>query len=425
MRRVLVVAFHFPPSVGTGTVRVTKFCKYLPEFGWQPVVLTTNRFGALESDAASHVHRAGDALHRLVGRAPQRLFGRHSSPASANSAVIPNESWLGRLRDRIMVPDTKIGWFLPAVRLGQALIRRCQPQLIFSSSPPETVHLVARYLHQHSGLPWVSDLRDGWLFEPPQPALRQLPLRRSIESWLEASVVRQANAVVTATAPIAADFRRRYSSAVRRVETITNGFAEVEFAELSRKRPPDGTFRLVHTGGLAASRQGTSAEAFWDGLATLRSMDPATPLRVHFVGNVAPWEQAAAEARGLAPIVSFLPPVSRREALQHQLDADGLLLITAPGQMSVATLKLFDYIGAGVPILALAKDNAAAQIIEQYGFGVTVPPDNPTAIAKALKDMLDCPPQARTTADWCVKRGYFEWHYLTGQLSQCFDSIVK
>ena len=93
--------------------------------------------------------------------------------------------------------------------------------------------------------------------------------------------------------------------------------------------------------------------------------------------------------------------------------------------MSVATLKLFDYIGAGVPILALAKDNAAAQIIEQYGFGVTVPPDNPTAIAKALKDMLDCPPQARTAADWCVKRGYFEWHYLTGQLSQCFDSIVK
>ena len=87
--------------------------------------------------------------------------------------------------------------------------------------------------------------------------------------------------------------------------------------------------------------------------------------------------------------MEFLPPVSPREAHQHQLDADALLLVTAPGQRSVASLKLFDYIGAGVPILALAEGNAAAEIVQDYRLGLTAPPDDPAAIATALDELLD------------------------------------
>ena len=93
-------------------------------------------------------------------------------------------------------------------------------------------------------------------------------------------------------------------------------------------------------------------------------------------------------ALGLSDLVEFLPSVSRRQAHQHQLDADALLLITAPGQRSVATLKLFEYIRAGAPILALAQDNAAAAIVRQDGLGLTVPPDDPVAIAAALHDLM-------------------------------------
>ncbi len=423
MRTVLFVCYHFLPSVTSSALPVNRFVEHLPQFGWQPVVLTTDRFGESQLDQAKHVYRAGDVSHQVVGRLPRRLFGRSSRPVSADSAVIPNESWLGRLRDRIMVPDTKIGWYLPAVRLGRALIQRYQPQLIFSSSPPETAHLVALTLHRRSGLPWVTDFRDGWLFETPQPTLRQLPVRRTLERWLERRVVSQTNLAIAATAPITADFCKRYPGTLQRAVTITNGYAAAEFAGLCRRRPPDGTFRLVHTGGLAASRRGTSAEAFWDALAALLAADPATPLRVHFIGNITPWEQAAAEARGLSSIVTFSPTVPRREALQHQLDADCLLLITAPGQRSVASAKLFDYIGAGVPILALAQGNAAAQIITECGFGDTVPPDNPAAIAAALKEMLDRPLPPRIAAERRMNQEQFEWQYLTRQLGQCFDSI--
>ncbi len=425
MRTVLFVCYHFSPSASVGAVPLVRFAEHLPQFGWQPVVLTTNRFGDLESDQTRQIYRAGDILHSIVGWSPTRRPGGSSSPLSSNLPIVPNESRLGRLRDQVMVPDTKLGWLLPAVRVGQALIKQYQPQLIFSSSPPETAHLIALNLHRQSGLPWIADLRDGWLFEPPQANLRQSHMRRRLESRLERQMAEQASGITTATAPIAEDLRQRYSFAANKIDTLTNGYDEAEFAGLSRRRSPDGTFHLVHTGGLAASRRGTSAEAFWEGLAALVSTDPATPLRVHFIGNLASWEKAPAEVRGLSSFVTFSPPVSRREALQYQLDADCLLLITAPGQRSVASLKLFDYIGAGVPILALAQNNAAAQIIEQNHFGVTIPPDNPDAISQALREILKLPTLPPGERHCWEERERFEWRHISEQLSRLFEAVGR
>jgi glycosyltransferase involved in cell wall biosynthesis len=408
-----------------GPTRVNKIISYLPLWGWQPILLTTDRYGSLPSDTATHIYRADDLFHSTFRRLHLRSPAVPHPAAQAASPLIANESPLGRLRDQIMVPDTKLGWLLPAVRLGQALIKQYRPQLIFSSSPPETAHLIALNLHRQSGLPWIADLRDGWLFEPPQAHLRQSPLRRRLESWLERQMAEQAGWITTATTPIEQDLRQRYSFAANKISTLTNGYDEAEFAGLSRQRPPDGTFRLVHTGGLAASRQGTSAEAFWEGLAALVSFDPATPLRVHFIGNLAPWEKAPAQARGLSSIVTFSPPVSQREAHQQQLDADSLLLVTAPNQRSVATLKLFDYIGAGVPILALAQNNAAAQIIEQYHFGITVPPDDPAAISQALRDIGQQPPLLPGSRRQPAEKERFEWRHIIGQLGQFFEAVVR
>ncbi len=94
------------------------------------------------------------------------------------------------------------------------------------------------------------------------------------------------------------------------------------------------------------------------------------------------------QAHGVAELVSFVPPVPRREAYQHQVDADALLLVTAPGVRSVATSKLYDYIGAGRPILALAQDNAAAEIVERFELGLTAPPGDSAAIAAAIRELM-------------------------------------
>ncbi len=424
MTKVLIVVHDYPPIISTGAERVLKFARYMPDFGYAPVILTTGRYGSLADDSAGHVFRANDLVHTLFSPLRRGRATAVTQQEQFRIATVSNRSTLGRLRDQLMVPDTKIGWWWPAVRRGRRVIFEEQPALIFSTSPPETTHLVAQRLQRGSGLPWVADLRDGWLFEPPNPLLRAGARRHALESRLERGVVLGAAGVVTATAPIADDLRTRYPSAAGRITTITNGYDAAEFAGLSRQRAPDGTFLLVYTGALSSSRQGTSAEAFFAAVAEVVQRQPDPPLRVQVVGDTRPAEWAAAYAHGLENIVTFLPPVSRRHAHQYQLDADALLLVTASGQRSVATLKLFDYIGAGIPILALATGNAAADIVETYDVGITAAPDDPSAIAQAIEALVAGWRAGRTWPGFAAAQAQFERRALAGALAQRFDRLV-
>jgi glycosyltransferase involved in cell wall biosynthesis len=128
---------------------------------------------------------------------------------------------------------------------------------------------------------------------------------------------------------------------------------------------------------------------------------------------------------GLGDRVEFVPPVDRREAHQQQLDADALLLVTAPGQRSVATLKLFDYNGAGVPILALADGNAAAEIVLRFHLGLTAPPDDPRAIAAGLREMMDRVRSGNCWPGFVEAQARFERRTLTGELAALFDRILE
>lgn len=421
---ILIVAHDYPPIYSPGTERIIKFAQYLPEFGFQPLILTTNRYGGETSDRQQRVYRASDWVHILFGPLRRHKIRGIELDAQFQVATLPNQSLLGRLRDHIMIPDTKLGWCWPAARLGHQLIQQYQPALIFSSSPPETAHLIARRLSAVSHLPWVADLRDGWLFEPPNPRLRQAFMRQKLEGRLERQVVMNASALTMATSPIAEDLCQRYPQVAHKVTTITNGYDRAEFLGLSRQRPPDGHFLLTHTGALASSREGTSVGPFLAAVAKLAQQNPDTPLRVQFIGSIKPEEQAMIRTLGLENIVSLLPPVSHRAAYQFQLDADALLLITALGQRSVATLKLFDYIGAGLPILALAQDNVAANIVNQYGLGVAVAPDDPDAIARALDDLITQQQAGKSWPGFAIAQRRFERRDLTGQLAQVFESIL-
>ncbi len=422
--KVLIVVHDYPPILSAGAERILKFAQYLPAYGFEPLILTTGRYGGQADDAANQVYRAADLIHALFSGLRRRQTAGVAQEVQFRVATLGNQSLLGRLRDQLLLPDTKLGWLLPAVRLGSRLIAQQRPTLIFSTSPPETAHLVARQLAQRHRLPWVADLRDGWLFEPPNPAVRRAAWRRGLEQRLEASVVTAAQAVTTATSPIADDLRARYPAAAKRIHVITNGFDATEFAGLRRQRPADGVFRLVYTGALSSSRQGTSAEAFFAGLAQFVQEQPAIPLQVIVIGDVSPAEQAAAARHDLTGVVEFQPAVPRRDAHQAQLDADALLLITAPGQRSVATLKLFDYIGAGVPILALAVDNAAASIVEQYSLGITVAPDDPAAITRALRELVGRQASGVSWPGFAAAQQQFERRQLTGQLAAIFRSLL-
>jgi glycosyltransferase involved in cell wall biosynthesis len=159
-------------------------------------------------------------------------------------------------------------------------------------------------------------------------------------------------------------------------------------------------------------------------VAQIFAADPGTRLRLEIVGPVTEQERGLAEQHGIAQLVSFVAPVPRREAYQHQVDADALLLVTAPGVRSVATSKLYDYIGAGCPILALAEGNAAAETVRKFGLGVTVAPDDAAAIATGLRELMRRHAAGEGWSGFAEARQRFERRQLTGELARLFDEIL-
>ena len=423
--RVLMIVHDYPPIGSAGTERVLRFAQYLPEMGYDPLILTTARYGTLPDDRAHVVARANDLLDGLFQPWRQRKVRGLAQEQQFRVATIANESRLGRVRDRVLIPDTKLGWLPGAVQLGKHLIAKYQPAILFSSSPPETAHLIAERLSRHNHLPWVADLRDGWTFEPPNSLTRQGHWRHSAEVWLEKRTLRQASAVVTATEPIAADLRVRYGWNTQRVRTVSNGYEPAEFAGLQRLRQHDGTFLIVYTGSLSGSYQARSADAFFRAVANLAAGRAALPLQVRIVGNTSDRDRAAVKALGLESIVSFVGPVSRREAHQHQLDADGLLLITVASGRSEATLKLFDYIGAGIPLLALVENNAASEIVRRYDLGVMAPPDNVEAITTALAKLIEQHVAGTAWPGFAEARRTFTRRRLTQELADVLGWVLN
>lgn len=424
MKTVLIIAHDYPPIYSAGAERPLKFTQYLPEFGYRPVILTTGRYGGLPDDAARQIYRANDLVHALFSFVRRPKVAAVPQTEQYRVATIPNQSFLGRVRDAIMIPDTKLGWFLPAVRRGLQVIAVEHPSIIFSSSPPETVHLVAGCLSRRAGLPWVADLRDGWARHSPNRALRERPLRQALELRLERGMMTQATAVVTTTPTITADLQERYPNK-QAVITITNGFDRTDFAGVTRHRTDDGAFRLVYAGAFSLSSPDRTAEPFFAAIAALMEADPATRLRVQIIGPLTAEERDLWEKYGLTQVVTLVPPVPRNQVYQYLVDADALLLVQGRSTPGLIPSKLFDYIGAGRPILALTEGNVAEEIIRQYHLGKIAPPDDPKAIAAALDDLMSRQLAGATWPGFAAAQARFERRALTGELAALFDRLLE
>ena len=424
LRPVLIIVHDYPPIRSAGAERPLKFAQYLPEFGYRPLILTTGRYGGLPDDEAGGVYRAEDLVHTLFRRLRRGRAERAPQEAQYRIATIANQSLPGRIRDAVMIPDTKLGWLWPAVQRGRAALAQQQPALLLSSSPPETAHLVAGRLSREAGLPWVADLRDGWARQSPIPGLRERPLRQALELRLERTMMRSASAVTTTTPALTADLTQRYPGG-RPIVTITNGFDRADFAGLTRRRPDDGTFRLVYTGAFSRSSPDRSAEPFFAGLAALAQAEPTTRLRVQVIGDLTEAERGLRERFGLADIVTLTPPVPRAEVYQYQADADALLLVQGRATPGLIPSKLFDYIGTARPVLALTDGNVAETIIRQYGLGEIAPSADPAAIAAAIRRLMAAQAASATWPGFAAAQARFERRALTGELAALFDRILN
>jgi glycosyltransferase involved in cell wall biosynthesis len=396
MRTALLVTHAYPPGLGVGFERMVKLERYLPDFGFRTCVLAAGTYGCLPTDTAKHVYRAFEPRQpfrsllqrrrRCSSPATVPLEGHSHARSDSLLAGTPLAGIYQWLLEWLAIPDLFIGWLPAAILLGLRVIKEEQVDVLLSSSPGETAHLVAGCLSRLTGKPWVADFRDGWLFEALKPALRKDTWRRRLERRLERWTVAGAACVTTVTDPLTEYFRSTYALPTARCYTITNGYDPGDWQGVT-PAARDSRFRLVHTGAFSLSAPNRDPRPF---LQALKMMAPEvrSKLEVLLVGSLASAERADLAGMGLDDVVQVVGPVSRPESLAYQLSAD-LLLLFVGRDRSIATSKLYEYLYAKRPILALsAPDTAAARIVRQCAAGEVVAPDDPQAIAAALARLL-------------------------------------
>ena len=371
--RVLMVAYHYPPYAGSsGIHRTLYFSRYLPEMGWDPVMLVPHprAYSAKWQDQLGDIPK-GVSVHRAF-----------AIDSSRHLAV------RGRYLRLTALPDRWVSWVLGAVPTGLRLIRRLRPAAIWSTYPIATAHLIGLILHRLTGLPWIADFRDPMMTD----TLPTGRLRRRVYAWVERSTVTRATCCVYPTPGAVQLYRGRFPSvAPDRFVLLPNGYDETPFLDAERDLPAraaGGPTTLVHSGLLYPSER--DPRAFFDALARMKSEGAARGLRIVLrAGGHDDVHGPEVAKRGIGDLVEFAPPLPYREALREMLLSDGLLLFQASNSNAQVPAKLYEYFRAGRPVFAMTdpKGDTAAEM-RAAGLDTIVPLDDGAAIARGLTDFL-------------------------------------
>jgi glycosyltransferase involved in cell wall biosynthesis len=354
--------------------------KYLRRAGHEVEILTTAAFGTLPDDADQRVHRAfdlvgADWLRRLLRRPPLPQLGAPVVDDTPPPAIV----------DKLVVPDHCAATWVPfAVAAARRLLKERRFDCVATTSAYESAHLIPLALGPLRP-PWIADFRDGWTFHPWKP---QFPTRaqRSLDEALERRVVMTADRVSCVEGPVVEDFRIRLGVDA---DHVPNGW-DPELAErLDDIAVPDleaERVLLVHTGRLSGG-WGRDPTAVLEALRRLQADAPTEAARLQLVlaGRLDVDERRLIDSFSLGDLVRHLGYLERAHSLALQRRADVLLLITSPGLVWELPGKLFEYIGARRPILALADGNEAERVVRETNTGMTVPPDDVDAIVAALR----------------------------------------
>ena len=414
-KRVLVVHYFFPPLGGGGVPRVLKFVKYLPELGWDVTVLTSPMSArSYEVRDESRLSEVPPNVHvvRAAELSAARMRQRMRNPLLR--LRVPNaEHFIGW-------PDEIAGWLPGAITRGTRVARDWQPSVVFSSSFPYTSHLAALGIARAARVPWVADFRDEWTLNP-QGAQLPWPLP-SLNARTERALVRRADRVVVVDDYLPLAGLRRDDP--RRI-VIHNGVDEADFAsDPSSVGPPTDVFRLAYVGSLYGTRDLVPVLTAISRLIASGAIDVRC-FELTLVGNV--WIPAGV-LDGLPFAVNRVGYVEHERAVLEMHSATALLFY-APMETRAGSGKIFEYLLAGRPVLAVARpDNLAHRLVAELGAGAVASPDDPIAIEGALtglyqqwtQGVLSVPSEVRhATLQRFSRRG------LTQKLADVFAAVAR
>jgi glycosyltransferase involved in cell wall biosynthesis len=376
--KVLLVSMYFPPSGGGGVQRALKFATHLPELGIETHVLAP--------DDPKWIHRDDDPMPPMLAWVHRaRYFGpKGRKPAEELHGTQGLERFTKQAQlagRRLLVPDENVSWNLTAIPTAIRIVKREQIDVVITTSPPSSVHLIGATVKRTTGIPWVADLRDSVVAHPHRHAERMLVrAKEQGEHAIAKLIARSANAIVGVSDAISEEMRARNPAGP--VVTIANGSDFDDFAGL--EHTPSDRLRITHAGSFFGKRDPRP-------FLTALKQSGLEDVSVRFLGDFRSADREWAEQLGLGDRLELIAYAPRRRSLELQRDSDALLLLIpeAGGRgKGVLSGKVFEYLAAERLILALVPpDGAAADLIRQTGAGIVVAPDDVEGMTAALRDL--------------------------------------
>jgi len=438
-KRVLIITYYFPPSGGSGVQRTLKFIKHLRNFGWEPIVLT-----ALNADYPAYDESLWEdvpkdmKIYRSKIFEPYRLYRRFTGKKIDDSTDIStltldetekhnfNERISELIRAFFFIPDARILWLPFSLYLGFKILRKEKIDLIFSSAPPYTTHLIGMLLHRFSKIPWIADFRDSWIGWLSTPQWRP-NLSRAFEFWMEGSVLRYANCVITVSKGVRDDLLSRNPSSNKdKWYFLPNGYDATDFLDV-KPYPKNNKLTFVYSGSLYGNRNPEYLIRALERL-KLERLDLYNFIHFRFVGRIGQSILDRIQSSSVNSIIDQIIYVKHKESISYLKSSDISLLIIddAPVNKGILTGKLYEYIGVGHPIFALAPNGDAADLINKYQLGQVVSPKNIKKIFDALIKIIEEHNEKRSS--FCFDdsvRKKFERKEQTKKLAEIFTNTMS
>jgi glycosyltransferase involved in cell wall biosynthesis len=367
-KKVIIFTYYFPPAGGVAVQRFLKFSKFLPEFGWEPIIVTVNN-GSYPYYDESLLKEISPSLrvYRTKTFEPFELYNLLRGKKGKAMPVVSVGSHQKRsvfqkiseyVRANFFVPDARVGWVSYAVKQAEEILKNEKIDAIITTGPPHSTHLIGLQLKQKYGVKWLADFRDPWTGIFYNNLLPRTDATKQKDKALETKVLQTANYVTV----ISPGMKQEFEARAKKIDVLFNGYDEDDFSKLNTIEAIAAPFTIRYVGNLMASQ---NVEALWKVIAGLNA-----PVRIEFIGRVDEAVKASIEANGIAKSVSYLDFVDHKTAIGLMQQADMVLFVipdVKDGAL-ILTGKLFEYLASGTEMLSIGPVNGnAAEILKQTG----------------------------------------------------------
>ncbi len=418
-RKVLVVAYYFPPLGLSGVQRTLKFVKYLPQFGWTPTVLTVTPTGYYAHDESllDELRDSGIRIERVGSPDPNSIL------KSKGTVKMPAE-WtrkaLSFLSDLFFIPDNKIGWRKKAVARASEILSREKHSVIFATAPPFTDLLIGLDLREKFNIPLVVDYRDPWHDYPNKHF--PTPYHRWRNTSLEKRVLKRSSGVITTNRRVKELMVKRFKVLeYNDVAIIPQGYDPADF-DPALHPARDGRFRITHAGVFYGGR---SPRRFLDAVVKLRIADTEVykALDIQFIGAIQDEHVRLIKRMGLEEKVRVRGYLPHRECVREMQCSDVLWLTLDNDTQSPG--KLYEYLGARRPILACVPPGFIRQTLEDAGASIVVDPGDVNGIVAAIRRLATMHRNGTLPAPNEDEVRRYDRIALTNELSKIFSFLSE